>query len=74
MLRRDVWYSPVGMDLVGVDLLPGDEEPFVVLELNGAVDFDDRYSLAGGDAYSDAAAGLGIDGTSVDRDVRDLSA
>lgn len=30
----------------------------IVLELNGAVDFDERYSLAGGDAYIDAAAAL----------------
>lgn len=29
-----------------------------MLELNGAVDFDERYSLAGGDAYIDAAAAL----------------
>jgi hypothetical protein len=31
-----------------------------VLELNGAVDFDGRYSLRGGDAYLDAAAALDL--------------
>ena len=31
-----------------------------MLELNGAVDFDGRYSLRGGDAYLDPAAALGL--------------
>lgn len=66
--------AAVGMDLVGVDLLPVDGGAFVVLEVNGAVDFDERYSLPGGDVYLDAAAGLGLDGTSVRGDVRYLSA
>jgi RimK family alpha-L-glutamate ligase len=66
--------AAVGMDLVGVDLLPVDGGGFVVLELNGAVDFDERYSLPGGDVYIDAAAGLGLDGVSVGGDIRDLSA
>jgi hypothetical protein len=62
------------MDLVGVDLLPVDGGAFVALEVNGAVEFDERYSLPGGDVYRDVAAGLGIDGTSVGRDVSHLSA
>ena len=52
--------SAIGIDLVGVDLLPVPGEGYVVLELNGAVDFDRRYSLRGGDAYLDAAAALGL--------------
>ncbi|MGZ8692611.1 MAG: ATP-grasp domain-containing protein [Gaiellaceae bacterium] len=50
--------AAIGMDLAGVDLLPLPEGGHVVLELNGAVDFDGRYSLRGGDAYLDAAAAL----------------
>jgi RimK family alpha-L-glutamate ligase len=50
--------AAIGMDLAGVDLLPLPDGGHVVLELNGAVDFDDRYSLRGGDAYLDAAAAL----------------
>ncbi len=52
--------AAVGADLVGVDLLPLPDGSHVVLELNGAVDFDGRYSLGGGDAYLDAAAALGL--------------
>jgi RimK family alpha-L-glutamate ligase len=52
--------AAIGMDLAGVDLLPLPDGGHVVLELNGAVDFDDRYSLRGGDAYLDAAAALGL--------------
>ncbi len=47
----------VGGDLVGVDLLPS-EDGWVVLELNGAVDFDDRYSLPGRTIYGDVAVAL----------------
>jgi hypothetical protein len=49
----------IGIDLAGVDLLPVDGGQ-VVLELNGAVDFDERYSLRGGDVYLDAAAAPGL--------------
>ena len=52
--------SAIGIDLVGVDLLPVPGGGYVVLELNGAVDFDSRYSMRGGDAYLDAAAALGL--------------
>jgi len=45
---------------VGVDLLPIDGERYVVLELNGAVDFDERYSLDGLDVYAEAARALGL--------------
>jgi RimK family alpha-L-glutamate ligase len=63
----------LAMDLVGVDLLPLGGG-YTVLELNGAVDFDDRYSLPGGDVYLDAAAGLGILGDSAGGDIRHVSA
>jgi RimK family alpha-L-glutamate ligase len=52
--------AAIGMDLAGVDLLPLPDGGHVVLELNGAVDFDGRYSLRGGDAYLDAAAALDL--------------
>jgi [lysine-biosynthesis-protein LysW]--L-2-aminoadipate ligase len=51
--------AAVGADLVGVDLLPVDGG-YVVLELNGAVEFDLDYSLPGADAYVDAARALGF--------------
>lgn len=51
--------AAVGGDLVGVDLLPLDGG-YVVLELNGAVEFDASYSLPGRDVYEDAAAALGL--------------
>jgi [lysine-biosynthesis-protein LysW]--L-2-aminoadipate ligase len=52
--------AAVGADLVGVDLLPVGGDRFVVIELNGAVDFDERYALPGRDVYDDAAQALGI--------------
>lgn len=50
--------AAVGMDLVGVDLLPRADGSHVVLELNGAVEFDAGYSLAGHDIYDEAAFAL----------------
>jgi [lysine-biosynthesis-protein LysW]---L-2-aminoadipate ligase len=52
--------ASVGADLVGVDLIPLPGGAFTVLELNGAVDFDERYSFAAGDVYVDAADALGL--------------
>jgi RimK family alpha-L-glutamate ligase len=49
--------AAVGADLVGVDLLPT-PAGLVVLELNGAVEFDHVYDLDGGDVYDDVAAAL----------------
>jgi RimK family alpha-L-glutamate ligase len=43
----------IGADLVGVDLLPT-STGYVVLELNGCVDFTHEYSLPGGDVFEDA--------------------
>jgi ribosomal protein S6--L-glutamate ligase len=51
--------AAVGGDLMGVDLLPVGGG-HLVLEVNGAADFDDTYSLAGGSVYEDAAAALGL--------------
>ena len=50
--------AAIGADFVGVDLGPTDTG-YVVLELNGAVDFDRRYSHAGMDVYAEAAFALG---------------
>ena len=50
----------VGGDLVGVDLLPLGDGGYVVLEINGAVDFGVEYSLPSGDIYRDAAEALGL--------------
>ena len=48
-------------DLVGVDLLPTPNGGFLVLELNGAVDFRPVYA-PGRDVFSDAVAALLEDG------------
>ena len=48
-------------DFVGIDLLPvGDG--YTVIELNGAADFNETYSLPGRNVFHDAAAGLGLVG------------
>jgi ribosomal protein S6--L-glutamate ligase len=51
--------AAIGADLVGVDVLPADGE-LTVLELNGAVEFDERYSLPGSNIYAAAAEALGL--------------
>jgi RimK family alpha-L-glutamate ligase len=48
-----------GCDLVGADLLPT-PDGWVVLELNGTVDFDRRYSLLRSDVYAEAAVSLAL--------------
>jgi tetrahydromethanopterin:alpha-L-glutamate ligase len=45
--------AAIGGDFVGVDLLPT-RDGYVVLELNGCVDFTDEYSLPRGDVFADA--------------------
>jgi [lysine-biosynthesis-protein LysW]---L-2-aminoadipate ligase len=47
--------TAVAGDLVGVDLLPLPNGDYVVLEVNGAVEFTTDYSLAGRDAFEEAA-------------------
>jgi hypothetical protein len=49
----------VGIDFAGVDLLPTDQG-WVVLELNGAVDFDNRYALHDVDPFAAILRGLEI--------------
>lgn len=49
--------AAVGADLVGIDLLPTPDGGWIVLELNGAVEFNDQYSLDG-DVFSAAAKAL----------------
>ena len=48
----------VGADLVGVDLLPVADGGYVVLELNGAVDFDERYALGDESVFVEVAKAL----------------
>jgi RimK family alpha-L-glutamate ligase len=50
--------AALGAELVGVDLFPTPGGEWVVLELNGSVDFDATYSLAGRDVYADIASVL----------------
>jgi RimK family alpha-L-glutamate ligase len=51
--------AATGIDLAGVDLLPAGSD-WIVLELNGAVDFDRRYALARVDPYDAILEALGI--------------
>ena len=46
-----------GADLVGIDLLPTRDDGWTVIELNGAVEFTDEYSL-GRDVFAAALDGL----------------
>ena len=50
--------AALGVDLVGVDLLFRHSEEYVVLELNGAVDFTPEYSLNGADVFEEVARAL----------------
>jgi [lysine-biosynthesis-protein LysW]---L-2-aminoadipate ligase len=53
----------VDADFVGVDLLPS-SEGYLVLEVNGAVEFDGTYSVSG-DIYEEAAGALGLVGVPI---------
>jgi [lysine-biosynthesis-protein LysW]--L-2-aminoadipate ligase len=52
--------AAVGADLVGIDLMPLEDGRYVVIELNGAVEFDERYSIGNRDVYLEAARALGL--------------
>jgi RimK family alpha-L-glutamate ligase len=47
----------IGADLVGVDLLPT-PDGYVIIELNGCVDFTEAYSLDGRSVFTEAAESL----------------
>jgi RimK family alpha-L-glutamate ligase len=51
--------AAIGGDLVGVDLLPLDAG-YTVIEVNGAVEFDDSYNLEGRNVYEEVAHALGL--------------
>jgi RimK family alpha-L-glutamate ligase len=51
--------AAVGADLVGVDLLPV-RDGYIVIETNGAVEFDRRYDLVGGNVYTELMNALGL--------------
>lgn len=51
--------AAIGADLIGIDLIPVDGE-HIVLELNGAVEFDGLYSLGDRDVYLDIADALDL--------------
>ena len=57
----------IGLDFGGVDLLPTPRGRWIVLEVNGAADFDERYSLPGRDVYDDLAAALQLAGVTAER-------
>ena len=58
--------AAVGGDLVGVDLLPLPAGGHVVIELNGAVDFDETYALPGRDVFRDSARALALEPAATD--------
>jgi len=64
--------AAIGVDLVGVDLLPAGDG-YTVIELNGAVDFDEHYSLAGQDVRREAAVALGFLSAGTGRPARRLA-
>jgi RimK family alpha-L-glutamate ligase len=58
--------AAVAGDLVGVDLLPLANGDYVVLEVNGAVEFTADYSLAGRDVFEEVAKVVACEATGID--------
>jgi RimK family alpha-L-glutamate ligase len=56
--------ASVGADFVGVDLLPVDNG-YVVIEVNGSVEFDRLYDLDGNDVYAELANALALPQTTL---------
>jgi RimK family alpha-L-glutamate ligase len=56
--------AAVGADFAGVDLLPV-RDGYVVIETNGAVEFDRRYDLDGQDVYTELVNALGLPQTAL---------
>jgi RimK family alpha-L-glutamate ligase len=52
--------AAVGSDLAGVDLVTGPDGAYVVLEVNGAVEFSDEYAIRGVDPFFAATGALGF--------------
>jgi RimK family alpha-L-glutamate ligase len=50
----------IGADFMGVDLIPDSADGFIVLELNGAAEFESSYSIAGRDVFRQIAVLLGL--------------
>jgi RimK family alpha-L-glutamate ligase len=63
--------AAAGLDLGGVDLFPY-HGTYVVLELNGAVEFDTGYDLWGQDVYEATAAGLELPGAAYEAQAASL--
>lgn len=58
--------AAVAGDLVGVDLLPLPNGDYIVLEVNGAVEFTPDYSLAGRDVFEEVASVIARDASELD--------
>jgi glutathione synthase/RimK-type ligase-like ATP-grasp enzyme len=58
--------ASVAGDLVGVDLLPLPNGDYVVLEVNGAVEFTTAYSLAGRNVFEEVAKAVAADAAEID--------
>jgi RimK family alpha-L-glutamate ligase len=58
--------AAVAGDLVGVDLLPLPNGDYVVLEVNGAVEFTTAYSLAGRNVFEEVAKAVAADAAEID--------
>jgi RimK family alpha-L-glutamate ligase len=68
--------AALGADFVGIDLLPNGDGRWVVLEVNGAVDFTAEYSLAGENVFERVVRtlALSVGGETEARDQRHAQA